>query len=135
MDSTTLVDSFTNEGARLLRALDASRVSVPVAFWMKNVDSERWVLVLGRKGVNTFGARSFLLKLHALLIREKIKIPPLDIVVSDLRDEKIKLIVNYLANSEFDSPVSLSGSFHGGKLIPECIVYRTSTPTLSEEAI
>ena len=126
MVTYTLTDEKIKAGEALLRACDASKMSIDAAFWFYFQDQETWKFMLSVKGINKIGPKNIYNKLQKLVIKNNLKeqLPLSEIALTKYKSPILDLLRLAINTGPGISGIRFTGNVINGQLIPDAYIYR-----------
>ncbi|MDQ3754075.1 MAG: hypothetical protein M3371_05015 [Acidobacteriota bacterium] len=125
-------ESLSNEmisaGEDLIRRLDQARLSIDVALWFYDVETNTWRFMLASPEVRVHGPKWVYKKVQLVVSRiqgEKSKIPLKDITVVDTQDSLISLFRSAIKTVDSISGIRFMRGVINGVFIEDAYIYRT----------
>jgi hypothetical protein len=126
MDPTTMVGLDVAGGAKLIEALDTSKLSVHSAFWFYLDEAQKWRLIIASPYVDQYGPTASYTLIQDVL--EKIE-PPLQIQLSDItvvspHDDLIRLLSSAISTGPGIAGIRFSKNVINNVFIEDAYIYR-----------
>lgn len=133
MDKTVLVERDIEEGRKLLRTLDAAGIPIVAAYWLYELEWNRWRLVFATPLVETVGSTPVYRRIRELVeagaggggaLAHLVVVSPRDRIASGL---------HRIPGSERVSEFRLTDGVVNGLSVDDAYVYRTRAPHVGAE--